>query len=491
MIKKLFWIFVASLFLVIGTSAYTDLPMTRVSAENYMVSPYHNITNIGDPFVTYDDASGKYYMYVTGGKYFKCYSSDTMKNWTLEGDSYVITEKSFGVKNFWAPEVYKVGSEYYMVYSAMNEQGRYNIGLAKSNSPKGPFTDVYDRPIFAPDYSVIDASLFFDDDGKVYLFYSKDCSENVVAGLKTSQSFGVELKKDLSETVGEPVLLSTPIFAWESKSGTTRWNEGPFVFKNGDTYYLLFSANYYATEHYAVGYATAKSPLGPYVKAKDNPLLVGDGINTSGTGHCALTRSPDGSEIYISYHSHNNPKDLSSVNRIPCVDKLIVCDDGTLKVNGPSATAKPLPSGAKGLYKKYSGVSVSSTYKKLFGNVDCLTDELVCRDSILGNGVYNFICDGENFLEIKYDTPITLDSLWVYGVYSIRLTPKKVYAVVNDTYKTASYTFSSVAPLEPVIICFDGLPHDVKVQNIKLYFEGRDSFTPIGALSEIITVYKK
>lgn len=489
MFKKLFLICLFAIF-CISASAYENLPAAKLADTDYMVGPYHSITNIGDPYILYDDASGKYYMYVTGGSHFKCYSSDTMSEWTYEGDSYTVTEKSFGTKNYWAPEVYKVGNTYYMVYSAMNDAERYSIGLAKSDSPKGPFTDVYDHPLFAPDYSVIDASLFFDDDGRVYLFYSKDCSENTVSGMRTSQSYGIELKKDLSATVGEPVLLSSPIYKWESISGTTRWNEGPFVFKNDNTYYLLFSANYYATEHYSVGYATASSPLGPYVKASNNPLLKGDMIHTSGTGHCAITRSPDGSELYISYHSHNNPFDLSKVNRIPCIDKIVIKEDGTLKVSGPSFTIQPLPSGASGLYKKYDGINISSTYKSVWGDVKLLSDELVAHDSISGDATFRFICDKENFIEIKYDTPISLSSLWIYGVKSVSMTPKRVYAVVNDKYKTATYTFSSVAPLSPVVIGFDALPNGEKVQNVKLYFEGRDTFTPVGALSEIITVHR-
>ena len=489
MIKKLLLLCIATALFSIGAAAYEELPMARIAPEKYMVYPYHSITNIGDPFVMYDDASGKYYMYATGG-YFKCYSSDTMSTWKSEGNSYVVTEKSFGKKNFWGPEVYKVGSDYYMVYSAMNESGRYNVGLAKASSPAGPFTDVYDHPLFAPDYSVIDASLFFDDDGRVYLFFSKDCSENVVNGMKTSQSFGIELKKDLSGTIGEEQLVSTPVFAWESKSGTTRWNEGPFVFKQNGTYYLLFSANYYAKEHYAVGYATAKSPLGPYEKAKNNPILVGDGVNTSGTGHCALTRSPDGSEIYISYDSHNNPLDLSKVNRVPCIDRLVVASDGTLKIGGHTPTIQPLPSGAAGLYKKHDGVDVASNFGTLSGNTSLLSDKLLANIALGNKDAYSFICSGEKFIEIKYDTPITLDSLWIYGVYSVRLTPKRVYAVINDTYKTATYTFSSVAPLEPAVICLDSMPSGVKVESVKLYFEARDAFTPVCSISEIITIYK-
>ena len=213
-----------------------DIANSRQNGADYFVSPYRQISHIGDPFVLYDEASGKYYMYCTGGK-FRCWSSDTFKSWTEHGDAYTVTEKSFGTQNYWAPEVYKWNGAYYMVYSAarkvegsLSSTGlRHSIGLAKADNPAGPFTDVYDHPLFAPDYSVIDASLLFDDDGKIYLYYARDCSENVVDGKKTSQVYGIELASDLSGTVGEPVLLATPTSAWELKSGGTLWNEGPCV----------------------------------------------------------------------------------------------------------------------------------------------------------------------------------------------------------------------------------------------------------------------
>ena len=181
-----------------------DIANSRQNGADYFVSPYRQISHIGDPFVLYDEASGKYYMYCTGGK-FRCWSSDTFKSWTELGDAYTVTEKSFGTQNYWAPEVYKWNGAYYMVYSAarkvegsLSSTGlRHSIGLAKADNPAGPFTDVYDHPLFAPDYSVIDASLLFDDDGKIYLYYARDCSENVVNGKKTSQVYGIELASDL------------------------------------------------------------------------------------------------------------------------------------------------------------------------------------------------------------------------------------------------------------------------------------------------------
>jgi beta-xylosidase len=58
-----------------------------------------------------------------------------------------------------------------------------------------------------------------------------------------------------------------------SKEVNRRWTEGSVAFKNGDTYYLMYSANYFGGKNYAVGYATSKNPLGPYKKADNNPVL--------------------------------------------------------------------------------------------------------------------------------------------------------------------------------------------------------------------------
>ena len=453
-----------------------DIANSRQNGADYFVSPYRQISHIGDPFVLYDEASGKYYMYCTGGK-FRCWSSDTFKSWTEHGDAYTVTEKSFGTQNYWAPEVYKWNGAYYMVYSAarkversLSSTGlRHSIGLAKADNPAGPFTDVYDHPLFAPDYSVIDASLLFDDDGKIYLYYARDCSENVVDGKKTSQVYGIELASDLSGTVGEPVLLATPTSAWELKSGGTLWNEGPCVFKKNGTYYLLFTANYYASAAYSVGYATASSPLGTYTKAAENPILIGDGKKTSGTGHCSVTRSPDGSELYLVYHSHADVTQTTNpvANRTPCFDKLVVRPDGSLAVSGPSVYMQPIPSGANGLYKKYSGVKITSSYPTLNGSAENLLDGVVT--SKLGDAdLYRFEVTADGCITLEFDSAVELSALWIWGTEHVTLSPKSVSAVLDDT-------------------C-GNLPAGTQTKTVKLYFEAASAASGTATLCEIVVV---
>jgi len=95
--------------------------------------------------------------------------------------------------------------------------------------------------------------------------------------IEESWVYGVEIKPDFSGVIGEPQLLLRPPVSmndrqaeWESRSVTSRevnrrWTEGSFIIKDKDTYYMMYSANFFGGQNYAVGYATSKNPLGPFV----------------------------------------------------------------------------------------------------------------------------------------------------------------------------------------------------------------------------------
>ena len=136
---------------------------------------------LGDPYVLLA-SDGRYYMYGTGGVRdgFGCYVSDDLTRWDYVGAVYRgNTPESWAVANFWAPEVYERDGRYYMFFSAdwrENPTGaleNFRIGVAASDSPTGPFVEISDRPLFDPGYPVIDANVFFGDDGGCYLYYSR------------------------------------------------------------------------------------------------------------------------------------------------------------------------------------------------------------------------------------------------------------------------------------------------------------------------------
>lgn len=330
---------------------------------------------LGDPFILHA-SDGKYYMYGTSlPDGFEAYVSTDLSQWTACGQVYKGGgEEQWNVDCFWAPEVYERNGKYYMFYSAnsrnnpTNEGENFKLGVAVSFSPVGPFTDLYNRPIFEVDYPVIDANVYFDDaNGKTYLYYSRCCykhpveseiaeqmkREGVYDEIEESWVYGVEMKPDFSGIVGEPVLLLAPPTRladrqaeWESRSVTShevnrRWTEGSFLFKHNDSYYIMYSANHYGGAHYAVGYATSKNPLGPFVKASNNPVLQENqskGGTVVGTGHNMVLMMPD-SALYCVYHGRmtTNPDE-----RVVLIDRLTIDKDGVLTIQGPTTTAQKI-----------------------------------------------------------------------------------------------------------------------------------------------------
>lgn len=331
---------------------------------------------LGDPFLLHA-ADGRYYMYGTSlDNGFEAFVSDDLVQWDSCGQIYKGGDSAqWNLNCFWAPEVYERGDKYYLFFSAnyrenpTNEGENFKIGVAVSDSPAGPFTDLYDRPIFNPEYPIIDANVYFDDENdKCYLYFSRCCYKHSVeseiadslreAGsfqeIEESWVYGVELKSDFSGVIGEPQLLLCPPTEltdrqseWESRSAThgevnRRWTEGSYLFREGDTYYIMYSANCYQGQYYAVGYATATNPLGPFTKADNNPVLqenVSKGGHVMGTGHNMVLTMPDGNR-YCVYHGRmiDNPDE-----RVVLIDKLNIDKEGALTVSGPTTEAQSLP----------------------------------------------------------------------------------------------------------------------------------------------------
>lgn len=107
-----------------------------------------------------------------------------------EGHAPEWTAKGRRVADFWAPEMARVGEEYWLAYTARQTSNALAIGLAKSDSPYGPWRDL-GRPLLtghaanltgAPDDparpqlsgGVIDSHIFIDDERERYLFWKAD-----------------------------------------------------------------------------------------------------------------------------------------------------------------------------------------------------------------------------------------------------------------------------------------------------------------------------
>ncbi len=357
------------------------------NSERKKAATYQNPLPVefGDPYVLHA-ADDIYYMYGTGGAAkngFAAYSSQDLVNWKSEGQVYWASNSNGWSDSmaafdgaYWAPEVYERNGKFYMFYSAQwnnnptKELENFRIGVAVADKPTGPFIDLQKKPVFDPGYPIIDANVFFGEDGKAYLYYSRCCYKHPVQSqisdwakqkgwfneIEESWVYGIELQPDFEGVIGEPVLLLRPPVklddaqaSWESRSVTSkevnrRWTEGSVAFKKTNTYYLMYSANYFGGKNYAVGYATSKNPLGPFVKSPNNPVLqknTEQGGVVTGTGHNSITYSPDGKEMFCVYHGRT--KSTGESRRV-FIDRMAILPDGTLKVHGPTTEPQPLPS---------------------------------------------------------------------------------------------------------------------------------------------------
>ncbi|HJA54874.1 MAG TPA: glycoside hydrolase family 43 protein [Candidatus Bacteroides intestinigallinarum] len=273
---------------------------------------------IADPYVLfYED---KYYAYGTRTNGFEVYISDDLEHWR-RGDRLALSpQDSWGTKWYWAPEVYYIESEkkFYMFYTVDE-----HICVATSDSPEGPFVQDEKKPV--REEKGIDASLFVDDDGKAYLYFVRFTGGNVIWGVEMNS----DLKSVKEETLRECIKADA---SWELQQAKVA--EGPSLLKRNGVYYLIYSANHFRSQDYAVGYATATSPLGPWKKYDGNPILCRDkdvAARLVGTGHGAPFLCRDGSYKYI-YHAH------SSVNRVEprtsYLNDLIFGDDGVISIVG-------------------------------------------------------------------------------------------------------------------------------------------------------------
>lgn len=151
----------------------------------------------GDPAVLKTDKG--YYLVATSNDSLDAFPilfSSDLVNWVhkgfvfAEGQAPEWTAHGRQVGDYWAPEMAKVGNEYWLVYTARQRNNALAIGLAKSDHPTGPWRDLghpllagfaYNTTGLTDDGSqpvlsggVIDSHIFVDTNGDRYLFWKRD-----------------------------------------------------------------------------------------------------------------------------------------------------------------------------------------------------------------------------------------------------------------------------------------------------------------------------
>jgi xylan 1,4-beta-xylosidase len=299
-------------------AALAQTPATR--PERTYRNPIIDRIGPADPAVIRHD--GKYYLYPTlDGKGYDVFVSDDLVHWEQKPKCF--TDPRGGA---WAPDVFhhqKGDGKFYLYYTVDRPGGGKQIGVAAADGPLGPFQDrgnLADR--------AIDAHMFRDDDGALYLYYV-----DLAGGFKIK----VQPMADPLTKKGGATEVIRPTADWERKHGAV--TEGPWMLKHKGLYYLMYSGSGADGPDYAIGYATAKSPLGPFTKHEGNPIAQrGNGV--LGPGHHCVIAGRDG-RLWMVYHQKKGDK--IGWDRFLAIDPLWFDEQGIIHVKTTRGTDEPAP----------------------------------------------------------------------------------------------------------------------------------------------------
>jgi beta-xylosidase len=297
-----------------------------------------------DPFVLRDGA--RYFAFSTNaaGKNVRVVTSTDLAAWTELPDALPVLPiwAKSNASLTWAPSVLRRGSTFVLYYTARSIAAGFQcIGRAVSTSAAGPYIDQTDHPFICQVdggealCGSIDPSPFVDENGDAYLLWKSD--ENASACSGNARLWSQRLGVDGISLLDAPTELLVRDRSWELPL-----IEGPSMLKSADRYYLFYSASWWSSSSYGVGYAECATPAGPCAKKTvEGPLMASAGA-TLGPGGQEFFTDPSG-RIWMAYHAWSSPivgYDHGGARSLR-IDP-VRFDGGTPIVSGPSTTPRSL-----------------------------------------------------------------------------------------------------------------------------------------------------
>jgi arabinoxylan arabinofuranohydrolase len=277
-------------------------------------------------------ADGKLYIYGSNDEsktYFCSWthhvlSTSDLKKWDMKRDVFsskgANDQVPYNDNILYAPDcMYKNGT-YFMYYC---QPGNDAEGVATSKSPLGPF--VNGKKLYTKGINEIDPNVFIDDDGQAYYLWGQFTAK--IAKLKPNM---IEID---TLTIKDNLITEKEHF----------FHEGVAMAKRNGIYYLVYSHLGRLNSPTCIGYATSKSPMGPF---KYRGVIIDN-------NHCDPNNWNNHGSIvefkgkwYVLYHraTHN-----SYIMRKACIEPITFNKDGSINeaemtsqgAAGPlSATAK-------------------------------------------------------------------------------------------------------------------------------------------------------
>lgn len=248
-----------------GRDSQFDLPVKPGHFQNPILAGFYpdpSITRVGDTFYMVNSS----FAYFPGVPIFK---STDLVHWQSLG--YVLTRPeqlrvaNAGVsRGIFAPAIRHHKDTFYVITTGVDAAGGNFIVTA--NDAAGPWSD----PVFLPEIDGIDPSLFFDDDGKVYITHNgPPPGEALYEGHRAIWLW--EYDPTNKKVIGDSRKLL--VNGGVDLSKKPIWIEAPHIHKINGWYYLFCAEGGTAENHSEVVFRT-RDLKEPFIAAPNNPILT-------------------------------------------------------------------------------------------------------------------------------------------------------------------------------------------------------------------------
>ncbi|NKY39106.1 family 43 glycosylhydrolase [Cellulomonas septica] len=253
---------------------------------------------------------------------WRVFSSTDMVNWTDHGSPMSLATFAWADADAWAGQVVeRNGKFYWYVPVRQRSTGQRVIGVGVADSPTGPFRDAIGRPLVGN--GEIDPTVLIDDGGQAYLYWGNP------------RLWYVRLNADMISYSGSPTQIPLTTAGFGTRTGDpnrpTLYEEGPWVYKRGGTYYNVFAARCCSE---FIGYSTAPGPTGPWTYR--GTVMPTQG--SSFTNHPGIIDFAGGS--YFFYHNGALPGG-GGYTRSVAVEKFTYGADGSIPTITMTTTGAP------------------------------------------------------------------------------------------------------------------------------------------------------
>lgn len=196
----------------------------------------------------------------------------------------------------YAPDAIERGGKYYL-YMCFSDDSE---GVSVSDRPEGPFGEAKRLPVGG-----IDPAVFVDDDGQAYYYWGQFSAN------------AARLNPDMM-SLDEASIVTGIITEKEH-----HFHEGSSMRKRDNTYYYVF-ADTSRGKPSSLGYATSKSPLGPF--AYRGVIIDNSACDPKSWNNHGSIEEFNG-QWYVFYHRSTRNSDCM---RRVCAEKIFFAEDGSI-----------------------------------------------------------------------------------------------------------------------------------------------------------------